>query len=72
MRRCEGCSEEFEGEGYWFEEELEGAVVLALGLGVFGFDDFVWDLVVADLGKKARMKMPRKMMVFLRLVSKGI
>ena len=23
---CEGCSEELEWEGYWFEEELEGAV----------------------------------------------
>jgi len=32
---------------------------------------FSW-VLGTDLGKKARMKMPRKMTVFLVLVSKGI
>ena len=42
-RGCEGCSEEFEWVGYWFEEELESAVVV---LSVLGWGFFFTDVVL--------------------------
>ena len=72
-RGREGCSEEFEWVGYWFEEELESAVEFeVLVSGYFCSYGFLLWVIGTDLGKKARMKMARKMTVFLGLVSKGI